>query len=77
MKTISSSFTVVGREPGYLEISRRFEDIINDFFDLEINDVGDGKGEAWVITVTYPTVQAKEYAEIIMKVMNVETQIQI
>jgi hypothetical protein len=61
----TTSFTLkTTEEPDYLETGEYFEDLIAEFFELDINKHEDyPDDEVWVYSITYPAYQGLEFAE--------------
>lgn len=58
------------KEPNHLIVSHYFEDLIEEFFDLEIEKSTNGNG--YTFKITYPAYQAQEYALRIMEYCNMQ-----
>ena len=68
---LTTSFTIkCNTAPDYLKTGEYFEDLIAEFFDLEIKKHEDYQEEIWVFSITYPAYQAQEYALRIMNFCN-------
>lgn len=67
MKIITTSFTIIGKEPGYLELLKHFEGIKTEYFELDLIDQIDFN--AWCVTVSYDCLQAKEFGQVIQDII--------
>ena len=63
----TNSFTMPSsKEPNYLETGEYFEDLIGEFFELDINKHTDYEN-VWVYSITYPAYQGVEFITRMMK----------
>ena len=63
MTLLTTSFTLQLKEsPDYLKTGEFFEDIIGEYFDLEIEKHPDYQ-DAWVFSISYPVNESRLFAK--------------
>ena len=67
---LTTSFTIQCEEPDYINCGKVFQNLIAAFFDMDIEKHPD-YNDAWVFSITYPSYQAKEYAQRIQELIEI------